>query len=94
MIQDVTNNQIANEVMVTIIDADRALHDIMPAGMADVALAALTTEPETLEELEAAIERYDNPIINHGFLKHLKTGVNETPWDAGLVEDGGSSPPG
>ncbi|MGH9940675.1 MAG: hypothetical protein ACREAM_30895 [Blastocatellia bacterium] len=85
MIQDVTNDQMANEVTVTIIDADRALHDVMPVGMADVALAALTTEPETLEELEAAIERYDKPIVNQGFLKHLNAGLSETSWDAGVI---------
>ncbi|MGH9940360.1 MAG: hypothetical protein ACREAM_29310, partial [Blastocatellia bacterium] len=85
MSQDVANDQLANEVMVTIIDADRVLHDTMPVSFADVVLAALTAEPETLEELQAAIERYDKPIIRHGFLEHLKTGVNETPWDAGVV---------
>jgi len=82
--EDVTTD-LTNEVMVTIIDADRALYDTMPAGMADVVLAALTAEPETLEELEAAIARYYKPIINDGYLKNLGAGVNETPWDAGLV---------
>ncbi len=85
MSQDVTNHQMVNEVTVTIIDADRALHDTMPVGMADVLLAALTAEPETLEELEAAIARYDRPIVKHGFIKHLDAGYSETPWDAGLL---------
>jgi hypothetical protein len=74
-----------NEVVVTIIDADRALHDMMPTGMADVVLAALAAEPETLEELETAVTRYDRPILREGFLKHLREGVNETPWDAGAI---------
>jgi len=84
MSEDITTN-VVNEVALTIIDADHALHDTMPTGMADVVLAALTAEPETLEELEAAIGRYDKPIVKRGFLKHLKTGVSETPWDAGLM---------
>ena len=76
---------LANEVMVTLLDAERALHDAMPTGMADVILAALTAEPETLEELEAAITRYDQPISQQGFLRHLEVGANETRWDAGAL---------
>src|SRR5262245_6097657 len=85
MIRDIANDQLANEVRVTIIDAVRAPHDTMPVGMADVVLAGLTAEPETLEELEEAMTRYDKPIIKSGFLKHLDAGVNETPWDAGAL---------
>jgi hypothetical protein len=84
MSQDVTTD-VESEVMVTIIDAERALHGIMPAWRADMVLASLVAEPETLEELEDAIARYDVSIISEGFLKHLETGVNETPWDAGVV---------
>ncbi|HKQ76627.1 MAG TPA: hypothetical protein VJ810_23230 [Blastocatellia bacterium] len=84
MSEDITTN-VVNEVAVTIIDADRAMHDAMPTGMADVVLAALTAEPETLEELEVAVGRYDRPVVNHGFLKHLNSGVSEKPWDAGLI---------
>jgi hypothetical protein len=85
MNQEITGDALANEVRVTIIDAERALHDTMPTGMADVVLAALTAEPETLEELEAAVARYDEPIKREGLLKRLNPGLNETPWDAGVV---------
>jgi hypothetical protein len=84
MSEDITTG-ITNEVMVTVLDAERALHEAMPVGMADVLLAALTAEPETLEELESAIARFDRPTASRGFLKGLKQGVNDTPWDAGLV---------
>src|SRR5262245_55120647 len=84
MSQDVTTG-VESEVMMTIIDATRALHGIMPTWRADIVLASLVAEPETLEELEDAIERYDASIISQGFLKHLETGLNETPWDAGVV---------
>jgi hypothetical protein len=84
MSQDVTTN-VESELMVTIIDSKRALHSVMPAWRADMVLASLVAEPETLEELEDAIARYDASIISQGFLKHLETGVNETPWDAGAV---------
>jgi hypothetical protein len=81
---DVTR-QVANEVMMTIIDADRALNGILPEWRADIVLAALVSEPETLEELEDAIVRYDSSVISRGFLGDLNTGVNETPWDAGVL---------
>jgi hypothetical protein len=77
--------RVESEVMVTIIDAHRALHGILSEWRADTVLAALVAEPETLEELEDAIVRYDSSVISQGFLKHLKSGVNETPWDAGVV---------
>jgi len=85
MSEEVANNSLANEVMVTIIDERRALHDTMPAGLANVVLAALTAEPETLEELEAAVARYDRPVLRTGFLGHFKEGVNEEPYDAGVM---------
>jgi hypothetical protein len=84
MSQDVTT-RVESDVMVTIIDAKRALHGVMPVWRTDIVLASLVAEPETLEELEDAIARYDASIISQGFLKHLETGVNETPWDAGVV---------
>ena len=49
------NEAITHEVMVTLRDAERALHDTMPTQLADVVLAALSAEPETLAELETAI---------------------------------------
>src|SRR4030095_9380809 len=74
MSEDIMTN-VVNEVAVTIIDADGASHDAMPTGMADVVWAALTAQPETLEELEVAIGRYDRPVVRRGFLKHLNIGV-------------------
>lgn len=85
MEQDITGNVVSSEVRVTIIDAERAVHGTMPTGMADVVLAALTVEPATLEELETAIARYDQRISRQGWLKHLNPGMNETPWDAGVM---------
>jgi hypothetical protein len=85
MSEEVANDSLANEVMVTIIDARRALHDTMPAGLANVMLAALTAEPETLEELEAAVARYDRPVLRTGFLDQINEGVNEEPYDAGVM---------
>jgi len=81
----ITDNPNANEVMVTIIDAHRALHDAMPVGIANYVLAALTAEPETLEELETAMTRYDRITAREGFVHRLHEGLNEEPWDSGVL---------
>jgi len=85
MERKITGNVTANEIRVTIIDAEREVHDALPTGMADIILAALTAEPETLEDLEIAIARYDESIGRTGWLKGMKPGASETPWDAGLM---------
>jgi hypothetical protein len=76
---------ITHEVMVTLRDAERAVHDTMPTQLADVVLAALSAEPVTLAELETAIARYDQPVHRAGFLQHMQGGLNESLWDAGLL---------
>lgn len=73
-----------NEIMLTLLDAERALHDAVPISVSDPVLAALTAEPETLAELETAMTRY-YPSLQHNFLPRLQTGINETKWDAGLL---------
>jgi hypothetical protein len=75
---------LVNEIMLTLLDAERALHDAVPTSVTDVVLAALTAEPETLEELESAMTRY-YPSLQQNFLPRLQTGINETKWDAGLL---------
>lgn len=75
----------ASVVMVTLIDREQARHEVLPTSLADVVLAALAAEPETLQELEAAVARYDRPILREGFLRHFRHGVNEEPCDAGVM---------
>jgi hypothetical protein len=85
MEQNLTSEVMAGEVMISIIDDHRAVHDAMPVGMAEVVVAALAAEPETLEELETAAARYYRPILSQGFLEHFQAGVSEERWDAGAV---------
>lgn len=76
---------LSNEVMVCLLDEADARHDTLPTGLADTLLAALTAEPETLAELETAVTRYNQAIVHTGLLSQLESGMNETPWDAGLL---------
>ncbi|HND52721.1 MAG TPA: hypothetical protein PLV92_10010, partial [Pirellulaceae bacterium] len=53
--------------------------------LARAAVAALTAEPETIEELETAVGRFLRPLDADSPLQLLKAGDSDEPWDAGLV---------
>ena len=52
---------------------------------ADRAIAALSADPVTLQELEAAFARFEKPEPNHRFFSNLSPGLCDEPYDAGLV---------
>ncbi len=52
---------------------------------ADRAIAALSADPVTLDELEAAVARFAKPTPKHRFFCNLSEGSNDEPYDAGLV---------
>ena len=74
-----------SEVMLTIIDAQRALHDTQHGSIADAIVAALASEPETIEELEVAVTRFIKPTSERSLFASFFKGVNEEAWDAGIV---------
>jgi len=49
------------------------------------AVAALSADPVTMEELEAAMERFAQPTPQCRFLGNLSPGLCAEPYDAGLV---------
>jgi len=55
------------------------------ASCADRAVAALSADPVTMEELEAATERFAKPIPKCRFFANLSPGLCAEPYDAGLV---------
>jgi len=52
---------------------------------ADQAIAALSADPVTLTELELAVRRFDDPAAHHKFFACLAPGLNDEPYDAGLI---------
>lgn len=52
---------------------------------ADRAIAALSADPVTLEELETAVERFHNSKVGHKLFSFLRPGIQDEPYDAGLV---------
>jgi hypothetical protein len=74
-----------SEIRINILDASRAINGTLPGSLADAILAGLAAEPETIEELEDAMARFARPSGNERHLAGFFEGVNEEPWDAGIV---------
>jgi hypothetical protein len=73
-----------SEVRLVICDARREISGDCHGGFADSVIAALSAEPETIAELEVAIERFVAPD-DSGFFRFFRHGIRDEPHDAGLV---------
>jgi len=56
-----------SEVKLNLVDAERVLHGTIHGGVVEACVAALSAEPETIAELEAALARYHKPHIADGY---------------------------
>jgi len=75
-----------NEVRLNILDARGAMNGIVHCGLAEGAMAALSAEPETIAELEAAIERFIRRQDNDGgAFNSFKSGEDFDQWDQGTA---------
>jgi hypothetical protein len=74
-----------SEVRLNIRDTNRAIHGAIHGAVADAAIAALSAEPETIGELEAALERFIRPLDDRRPFGLFHAGANEEAWDAKIV---------
>jgi hypothetical protein len=74
-----------SEVRINILDASRAINGTFQGCIADAVLAGLAAEPETIEEVESAMARFARPPDSGRHLEDFSDGLNEEPWDAGIV---------
>jgi hypothetical protein len=74
-----------SEIRINILDASRAISGTHHAQIADAIVAGLAAEPETIEELEDAMVRFARRTGNERHLACFIDGINEEPWDAGIV---------
>ncbi|HEV7684882.1 MAG TPA: hypothetical protein VGO68_22420 [Pyrinomonadaceae bacterium] len=83
-----------SEVKLNLIDSKQVLHGTIHGAMADRCVAALSAEPETIAELDAALRRYVKSLdtrSNFGSFRSRDYGLNRCPeldtepWDAGIV---------
>lgn len=76
-----------SEIKLNLTDAQHIIHGAIHGSIADRAVAALSAEPETIAELEAALARYIKPVTTIGPFAsfHETAEIDEQPWDAGIV---------
>ena len=72
-----------SQIAMTIADRRRALHGRPHGSFADVVVAALSAEPETIEELGAALARFVEPARREE-LAAWSPGTCDEPFDAGI----------
>lgn len=75
-----------SETKLNLTDAQLTISGMIHASVADACIAALSAEPETIAELEAALARYHKPagdISPFGWFR--KGQIDIEPWDAGIV---------
>ena len=74
-----------SEVRLVLRDAARDLSGTCHGSTADHVFAALSAEPETIEELDRALERFCQRRDDKSFFAWFRAGLDEEPYDAGLV---------
>ena len=83
-----------SEVKLNLVDAERILHGTIHGSFADRCVAALSAEPETIAELDAALARYIKPRDDGSEFASFYSGdypvnsrpeLDTEPWDAGIV---------
>ncbi len=71
------------QTMVSLIDADRTIHVQVHDGLVDIALAALSAEPVTIEELRAAMTRFVDASVADYFLEQAEEGLATRSTEGG-----------
>jgi hypothetical protein len=74
-----------SEVRLVVREADRDWSGTIHGSCADRAIAALSADPVTLDELEVAVSRFERAVPGRRFFSNLSEGLCDEPYDAGLV---------
>ncbi|HET6862824.1 MAG TPA: hypothetical protein VFH91_07240, partial [Pyrinomonadaceae bacterium] len=76
-----------SSIKLNLVDSQNTLSGTIHASIADFCVAALAAEPETLNELEAALTRFQKDPIEIRSRLRLHDGlvVDTEPYDAGLI---------
>ena len=74
-----------SEVRLVLREEGRDWSGTIHGSCADRAVAALSADPVTLEELEVAVTRFAKPVPKSRFFANLSPGLRDQSYDAGLV---------
>ncbi len=74
-----------SEIRINIIDKNRTISGTIHGSFGDYLIAALTAEPETIEELEVAVQRFFERDSDWSYFRSFRKSENFEPYDAGLL---------
>ena len=76
-----------SEIKLNLTDAQHTISGTIHGSVADRCIAALSAEPETITELEAALTRYDKPDGDISPFAWFRKGqeIDKESWDAGIA---------
>lgn len=74
-----------SEIRLNLIDFTSILSGTIHGSIGDQCVAALSAEPETIDELQAALARFDREPAPLRQILSLRTEYDEHPYDAGVV---------
>jgi hypothetical protein len=76
-----------SEVKLNLVDSQQILVSTVHGSIADACVAALSAEPETIAELEAALGRYVRPVDQFRAFSSFRSRaeIDTELWDAGVV---------
>src|SRR5690242_15365101 len=74
-----------SEIRLNLIDAKHELQGTVHAGIADAVVASLSAEPENIDELEAALDRFNKPQEGQRPFAQFVGPLDMRPWDAGVM---------
>lgn len=74
-----------SEPRLNVLDAGMAINGAIHGGEADAVVAALSAEPETIDELQDAVSRFTKPIDDRRPFAAFAAGINCEPWNAGII---------
>jgi len=80
-------NLTMSEIKLNLIDSQQILQGAIHGSIGDACVAALSAEPETIAELEAALARFIRPLDEQSAIAWLRTAtcIDDRAWDAGIV---------
>ena len=76
-----------SELKLNLIDSQKILRGKIHGSVADRTVAALTAEPETVDELKVAVARYEKSAIDLDLFSSFSESheIDQLSWDAGLM---------
>ena len=76
-----------SEIKLNLTDAQQTIYGTTHGSIGDACVAALSAEPETITELEIALERYLKLARYLSLFGSFRTGseIDIEPWDAGII---------